>query len=108
MLSMNCHANDEKSEFVLSKKDIASFKIENYISTQNLIFLSGLAMHSSFSVSEILLSYIDDGIMVRVYMTPARKGQSGSFKYPIYIPDNISKVYFGDRNTLIWDRHNTQ
>jgi hypothetical protein len=106
VLGLGCYAGEQ--EFILNKDDTAAFKVEKSPNNEDIIFISGLAMHSSFSVSEISMKYLPDGVLIYVYMAPAKKGLRGDFIYPIYTGNNIHNIFFGDKMTRIWRTEHTE
>jgi hypothetical protein len=54
------------------------------------------------------MKYLPDGVLIYVYMAPAKKGLRGDFIYPIYTGNNIHNIFFGDKMTRIWRTEHTE
>lgn len=90
---------------ILETKDVAGLKIEEQGNSHrgNVILVSGLAFHSALAVDKIITkTNSDSSITMLVYLSTARSGMSGRFKYEINIPPNINTVTFGNEKVIIW------
>lgn len=101
-----CTAAVSCARHVLEAKEVANFSVvETSASTAPTLKLSGLAMHSAMTVSDIVVETKGDSAVVLVNMTspPARTG-SGSFDFVYRVPDDVNAVYLGRDRTAVWKR----
>lgn len=99
---VSCFSGDK---LVLEKSDVQFFKAEEIINKkQRTLSISGLAFHSSLAVSDIKIVEKETTLSVLVFLTPARKGLSGSFSVEVPIPESVNDVKFGNEKIVIWQR----
>jgi hypothetical protein len=92
------------NKMVLEQKDVQFFKVENLKGKTTSLRISGLAFHSSLVVNGIKIKEKDTSLLLLVYLSPPKKGLSGSFNYEVTIPNSVNEVLFGNEKTVIWKR----
>jgi hypothetical protein len=106
ILTLSHVACSADNRMVLEKKDIQFFNVEEKREEEAIILrISGLAFHSSLSVSDIKTEIQGTSLLVFVFLAPARDGRSGSFSFEVSVPASVKDVCFGNEKTIIWERH---
>jgi len=89
----------EKNEIILEVNKI-------YKDELDYLEISGFTPNSaqSFKKTEVLRN--KDGIRILVYagLVNTSKNERGDFNITIPVEKNINKVFFGNKNELIWER----
>ena len=89
--------------FILDLDDIGGFETE-YSQESETLRISGLVMHSSYSVKKISTRQIGSDLIVKIKLVHARKGLSGSFDQTLDIPSTVDRVLLGKERKEIWLR----
>jgi hypothetical protein len=90
---------------VLELHDVQNFRLNQEQAADGLsLEISGLAFHSSLAVERITTTLHDDVLEIRVRLTPARKGLSGSFNFKFAVGNDVNRVVFGNERKAIWTR----
>jgi hypothetical protein len=88
---------------VLMLEDVQNFNVSDSSNGEvTQLRISGLAFHSSLAVDKITTQVDGSNLLVKVELVPARGDLSGRFDYPVDIPSNVKRVYFGDMKHQIW------
>ncbi len=69
---------------------------------EHFVRISGLAMQSAMTVRRVETRTEDGIVRVRVLMTLAEQGRSGSFSVIVHVPPAIRQVEFGDEQAVVW------
>ncbi len=97
-------SNVHCKEVVLELEGVNFFTVKEVESEKRQIIVSGLAMHSMLAVDSVTTAYHKDYVHLYVKLTEAKEGLRGDFLFPVIIPDNVTKIYFGDQKKLIWKK----
>lgn len=91
---------------ILEFNDVSNFVVsEEKVEDDTVLTVSGLCMHSSYVVKKISLKKRDDkcSILIKISFIK-KKNETGRFKYSFKIPDDVKKVVFGNKETVIWTK----
>lgn len=92
-------------ETLLNYGDIQFFKVvESNSSNGTVLNVSGLAMHSALAIKEIKATVKGNLLFVSIGLTLANGKNSGSFSYQVEVPKDVTAVYLGKDEYLIWKR----
>ena len=89
--------------FILELDDIFRFETE-YLQESETLRISGIAGHSSYSVTEISTKHIGAELIVEIKLGRPREGLSGGFDYTIDVPPTVERVLLGKERKEIWHR----
>lgn len=101
------------SSLVLEKENAGiSTPVIEKINGENFLLFSGLCMHSSFIVSDVVVTYNDDQSTATVIVTAVPeftcvddKKHTGNFHFNVKLSDKLKAVYFGNKKIEIWKRN---
>lgn len=101
-----CYSASGIAQTILEAKDVIGLKIEKADDkTGEILNISGLSSHSALAVKNMESKIIDNHILsVKIALTMARSGTSGSFNYTVNLPKEINFVEFGNERQVIWRR----
>ena len=89
----------------LEFKDVQFFRAEETEKAgKQILVVSGLAFHSSMTVSGIEEVREDDFKILIVNLSLAEPSKSGSFEYEIIIEPELNSIKFGKEKHEIWSR----
>lgn len=91
---------------ILEFNDVSNFVVsEEKVEDDTVLTVSGLCMHSSYVVKKISLKKRDDkcSILIKISFIK-KKNETGRFKYSFKISDDVKKVVFGNKETVIWTK----
>ena len=96
-----CHM----TTMIVQAKDVKFTEISELRTPEEtpVLKVRGLVFHSSLAVDHIDEKKEGDSIQIDVYLTPARKGLSGSFSISIPL-DGAQRVLFGPTHSQIWPK----
>lgn len=101
-----CLAKNMSHDTVLELNEVNFLSVKQGSEpNDDLIIISGLAMHSLLAVGDILISFSSDAIHVKIIMVPALSGLRSDFKVPILITEGKEKIYFGNEKNVLWERN---
>jgi hypothetical protein len=89
---------------VLEYENVFQYKLELNEKTKVPEKISGLCGRSMYCVQEITTKTNQATVVVLVKIGFCKKGQSGSFSYPLKLGDDIQELRFGEKETLLWSR----
>jgi len=87
---------------------IFDFKLlEIYENNSDYIIISGLIGHSSYNYKAVEIINNNEKKNILIYAEPSviNKDGSGSFEIKLLVEQNIDKIYFGNKNIIIWERN---
>lgn len=76
--------------------NISDVKITEIKELNSVVTVRWLLLHSSMVVKSITAEKINDKIIIKAYMVPARKKLSGSFTVDVTVFDSKQEIYFND------------
>ena len=90
---------------IVEAKDVKFFVLKEEAAADGTRFLKveGLVFHSSLAVDKIQQKRNGPTLQIDVYLTPARKGLSGSFALRIPLA-GVEEVLFGPSKSRIWPK----
>lgn len=101
-----CYSASGIAQTILEAKDVIGLTIEKSSGkTGEILNISGLSAHSALVVKNMESKIIDNHILsVKIALTMARSGTSGSFNYTVNLPKEINSVEFGNERQVVWRR----
>ncbi len=85
-----------------------SFKLQKAELLGNTLYISGICMHSAYTISNVEVDYrIKSMPNVIIKIEPAshkNNGQSGSANFSVAIDENTSLISLGEKASPIWIR----
>jgi len=96
-----CH----RPNMIVESKDVKFMELSQQTMPDGkpALKLQGLVFHSSLAVDHIDYRREGDTIQIDVYLTPTRKGVSGSFSLTVPL-EGAQRVLFGPTRTQIWPK----
>ena len=87
----------------LDAADVKFFELfERVVSSQRLVHMDGLVLHSNLGVAGIDLRYEGDAALVEVRLAPAGKDVSGGFIFDVPLRPETMRVLFGPSRQQVW------
>jgi hypothetical protein len=92
-----------RPNMIVESKDVKFMELSQQTSSdgKSTLKIQGLVFHSSLAVDRIDYRREGDAIQIDVYLTPTRRGLSGSFNLTVPL-DGAQRVLFGAGKTQIW------
>jgi hypothetical protein len=72
------------------------------INGERILKLRGLVFHSALVIDKVEFKRTNEDLLILIYLTPAKKGLSGSFDLNIPLLSSDKQILFGSSGIQIW------
>jgi hypothetical protein len=88
---------------IVDAKDVKFWEVAEVATSDGpAVRVDGLVFHSSLAVDHIEQRKTDSDLVMEVFLTPAKKGLSGSFTVDVPLAQGFKRILFGPAREQIW------